>query len=248
MKKVYLIIPAMGLLLATAAFGDTIVLKSGKRVEATILEKTDQYVKIDYNGMPLYYENKYIESVITGQDPQAASRDGDTYLRRGLALAAGENLAEAVEMFKTGIEADPGDTNCRGAMEIIVAVEQGRISREYALSLLKGSYYLEKGEFPAAISHFQDVLRVNPGDADVCFNLACAYMNINEQELAVKYLGRVIEIRPDDAEAYSMRGSIYYTGGNFQKAKEDLLIARQLFEKKGETEKSEQIRQLLEDL
>jgi tetratricopeptide (TPR) repeat protein len=248
MKRVFLVIPAIGLILSNAAFGDTVVLKSGKRIEGTIVEKTDQYVKVDNNGKPLYFENKYIESVIPGEGRQALMQSGYSYLQQGLALANGENLVEAEEMFKKGAEADPADKNCRGARELLTAVEQGRITREYALSLLKGSYYLQKQEYPAAISHLQDALRINPGDIDVCYNLACAYMNINEQELAVKYLSKVLEARVEDAEAYSLRGSIYYIDGNLEKAKGDFLIAAELFKKNGETEKSEQIRQLLEEL
>lgn len=42
-------------------FADTLILKSGKVIECKILEKNQDYIKIEYAGGPLYYERKYIK-------------------------------------------------------------------------------------------------------------------------------------------------------------------------------------------
>lgn len=51
-------------------FAETIVLKSGKKVEGKITEKADRYIKIDFDGVPLTY---YIDEVnaIDGVVPTA---------------------------------------------------------------------------------------------------------------------------------------------------------------------------------
>ena len=42
------------------AQADTIYLKSGKVIETNILEESADYIKIDFNGNPLYYQKKYV--------------------------------------------------------------------------------------------------------------------------------------------------------------------------------------------
>ncbi len=48
---------------ATLTFAETIVLKSGKKVEGKIIAKTDEYIKIDFQGVPLTYFFDEIESI-----------------------------------------------------------------------------------------------------------------------------------------------------------------------------------------
>ena len=45
------------------AFSETILLKSGQKVEGKILEKTDKYVKLDYFGVGLVYYNDEVDSI-----------------------------------------------------------------------------------------------------------------------------------------------------------------------------------------
>ena len=51
-------------------FADTVTLKSGKVLECRVLERGQEYLKIEYLGQPLYYENKYVQKV--SQDSDAA--------------------------------------------------------------------------------------------------------------------------------------------------------------------------------
>ena len=44
-----------------------IILKSGKEITAEIIEKTDTYIKVDYQGIPVYYELKYIAGIEEAQ-------------------------------------------------------------------------------------------------------------------------------------------------------------------------------------
>jgi len=45
------------------SFADTLILKSGKVIECKILEKKQEYIKVEYAGSPLYFECKYIQQV-----------------------------------------------------------------------------------------------------------------------------------------------------------------------------------------
>jgi hypothetical protein len=45
---------------------DTVLLKSGQKVEGRIVEKTDKYVKLDFFGVDLVYYNDEVASIIQG--------------------------------------------------------------------------------------------------------------------------------------------------------------------------------------
>ena len=44
-------------------FSQTIILKSGQKVEGTIVEQTDKYVKLEFQGVQLVYYNDEITSI-----------------------------------------------------------------------------------------------------------------------------------------------------------------------------------------
>jgi hypothetical protein len=54
------------------AFGETIVLKSGKKVNKKILEKTNQYIKVDYDGVAVTYYLDEIECMYDDGQPLSA--------------------------------------------------------------------------------------------------------------------------------------------------------------------------------
>ena len=57
--------------LSHLSFAETIVFKSGKTVEADIIEKRDEYIKIDIAGIPLMYYFDEIETIDgVSPDPQ----------------------------------------------------------------------------------------------------------------------------------------------------------------------------------
>lgn len=52
-------------------FADTLFLKSGKVFDCRIVEKTSDYVKIEYSGRPLYFEWKYVRKIDEHAIPHA---------------------------------------------------------------------------------------------------------------------------------------------------------------------------------
>ena len=58
---------------ATPLFAETIVLKSGQKVEGKLLEKTNEYIKINFQGVVLTYFNDQVES-IEGEKPTIGSQ------------------------------------------------------------------------------------------------------------------------------------------------------------------------------
>lgn len=69
MEKKRLLILLLVLCLPVSIFAETVVLKSGKTVEGKIIEKTDKYVKIDFQGVPITYFVDEIEKVVSDNSP-----------------------------------------------------------------------------------------------------------------------------------------------------------------------------------
>jgi len=63
MKKLLIVLVCLGFLLSSIAFADTITIKSGKTIEGKIVERTDEYIKIDFHGVPIIYYLDEIESI-----------------------------------------------------------------------------------------------------------------------------------------------------------------------------------------
>ena len=61
--KIILLVLIGSLLSVSSVYAETIVLKSGKSVEGKLLEKTDKYIKIDFQGVPVTYYFDEIESI-----------------------------------------------------------------------------------------------------------------------------------------------------------------------------------------
>jgi len=54
------------ILFLNLGFSETILLKSGQKVEGKIIEKTDKYVKLDFFGVDLVYYNDEVASITQG--------------------------------------------------------------------------------------------------------------------------------------------------------------------------------------
>ena len=62
-KGLIVLLLAISLCFPSFIFAETIILKSGKKVEGKIIKKTDKYIQIDFPGVPLTYFLDEIESI-----------------------------------------------------------------------------------------------------------------------------------------------------------------------------------------
>jgi len=66
MKKILsglIILIWLVLCFSSLVIAEAVILKSGKKLEGKILEKTDKYIKIDFDGIPLTYYFDEIEKI-----------------------------------------------------------------------------------------------------------------------------------------------------------------------------------------
>jgi tetratricopeptide (TPR) repeat protein len=201
---------ALVLWVPCSAWGETVVLKSGKRIDGLIVEKAKDYIKMEADGSVLYYENKYIQEIQgSAPDPAAVTpgaplEDVRAYLKQGLKLACEEKLEDAQRELSKGLALDATDSNIQGVLSIISDYRRGIVDTVYAQNLFRGLLFLMQEEYQKAIDPLERAWTVQPGDPDVNYNLGLAYAAIHDYKKAQFYLQIVVKLHPDDVSARAL--------------------------------------------
>ena len=263
------------LFLPAGLLAEGVVLKSGKKIEGRIVEQTGEYVKIESNGSPLYYERKYIASI---EGDNLESADINSYIKSGLQYGSQAKFKEAEEELKEGLKIYPSEHNLKEVSKIIDDLRKGLIREEYVLHWFKGSHNLINAQYQPAITEFKEALKLHPDDPDlyyylgVCnysleqyeeaitdlkkvsgikpndevyYYLGASHYSLGRYPEAIAYMKKVLEINPDDAEAYSIMGTSQYLSGEPKQAREALSKAIGLLKNKGDYLKAADIEEFL---
>lgn len=230
------------------AYADVITLKSGKKVEGIITERTGAYIKIEFGGAPLYYERKYIADIQEGK-PQAARQgiaglsigrgatqpdEADSILRKGLHAACEGKFDEARAEFEKGKLAADAGGSIAGALAILDKLKSGAMKEDYAGYIFKGAYALLNNDYKLAIIWLEQAHRMDPSDSDVCYNLGLAYYSDDRHEKAIEYLTKSLGSGRDDAGAYALLGTSYYITGDLRQSRDSFKKAGKLFKIDGD--------------
>lgn len=224
MVKLILAIVISGLFFPTPLFAETITLKSGKKIEGKILDRTDKYIKIESDGALLYYKLQSIAAIDKDQDlvtpvssEDIPTKDARFYLKEGFKYGAQARFEEAEQEFKKGLALDSSDNNLKEAAKMIADLNSGAINKEYAVYLFKGSNYLINEQYQQAITEFMKALELKPDDADLNYYLGVCHYSSEQYTQAITYLNRAQEIKPDEEINYYL-GACYYSLAEFSQA------------------------------
>ncbi len=184
------------------AAGENIVLKSGKEIEGRILERTDEYIRVDYNGTPLYY---YLDNISSIDGRQIIQPSRKTVVPATSREDTGV-LDDQIKEMKSALEEKD-----RQIEELKAQVkESGRLKNDLevlhqAFRKLQAKYYNNLGgsflyekEFDRAAEAFAASLDLDPWNPEACFNLALIYENyLKDLKSAIAYYERYLSILPD---------------------------------------------------
>ena len=92
----------------------------------------------------------------------------------------------------------------------------------------RGIAYGEKGEFHCAIKDFTKAIELKPNFAEAYYYLGRAYHSNYEFDSAIENYTKAIELDSDNAETYCYRGVAWLYLQNWEKAKTDLVTAKDL--------------------
>ncbi|OQX22666.1 MAG: hypothetical protein BWK75_00190 [Candidatus Altiarchaeales archaeon A3] len=122
-----------------------------------------------------------------------------------------------------------------GAILILSVLISGCIENDDAIKHndLGVSYY-ESGNFEEAEKEYKEAIKINPNFATAHYNLESLLINLTRYEEAEEEFREAIKINPNFAEAHAYLGLLLYVQTkNKDKAKEEILKAKDLFEKQG---------------
>ncbi len=207
------------------AFAGVIVLKTGEEVEGVIIKKTPEYVEVNVLGEPRRYPRAQIAKIrgrraMAPKEVPIAKEGAQPSLNfsQALTLAAKGDLEAAQESFKEIFRQGYADDNVLEALNICEDVNQGKITKNQAIDIFKGLSHIDRHQYEEALKVFKDVIKRDPDNVDVYYNLASVYQYLGRYEEAIPYLKRVLELDPNDRDTLFELGSTYYGLGDHEEA------------------------------
>lgn len=205
--RVCVILIAACVFMNAPACAETIVLRSGKRIEAKILEKTKEYIKIDYKPSPLYYNWDSIDTIdgqpVPGRKPRVKPQPAQTEAAAFSSSSAGiqemQSLLDAkdkeIESLRSRLKED------QKTREEFEKLKQAyiRLQAKYFNNL--GGTFLYEKEFDKAARAFQEALDIDPWNPEACFNIGMLNDEyLKDAKTAVSFYERYLVLSPNAAD------------------------------------------------
>lgn len=146
-------------------------------------------------------------------------------------------LIATVAMLYTGCGAGKKTENIEAGMSAIAALEYDNAlasfeaakaagENEKLLYRGEGLAYMGKTMYAEAATDFETALSYSDGrirdiDFDINYYLATAYYRQGEQAKAIAVYDAILALRPEEKDAYYLRGVVYANQGELEKAQED---------------------------
>ncbi|MBU2102291.1 MAG: tetratricopeptide repeat protein [Candidatus Omnitrophota bacterium] len=183
-----------------SAFAETIVLKSGKTIEATILERTNESIKIDVAGIPVTYYLEDIQSI--GNEKIGLPADIPTDILTGIPAGISAELP--------GLAQNPPLIKDKKDFSYTKRGIPGPFHKTYNLHNEKGLKCLENNDYQCAISEFETAIKLIPTESVCYINLGLTYKKMGNHQEAIKFLEKAISCDPEDSEIYYNLGNVYF--------------------------------------
>jgi tetratricopeptide (TPR) repeat protein len=156
--------------------------------------------------------------------------DADVYNSLGLALAEHGNLEQAVRVYRSGLDFNPKNAHLHSNLGVAL-LQQGQLDKAFkelqvALDLLPvsethnnmGMLLASKDQLVEAIEHYNEAIRLDPGNAKAYFNLGNAFLVQSKLEESAASYRRAISIKPDYAKALSNLAVVLSQQGKLDEA------------------------------
>ena len=162
-----------------------------------------------YNRGAVHYNKGELDCAITDYDkaielnPELA----DAYNNRGNAYRRNGNVDLAIEDYNRTIELRPDDA---------LAYNN------------RGIAYLIKDELDRAVGDYSKAIELRPDDALAYYNRGITYVNKGAVDRAIEDYSKALDLKPELALAYYNRGEAWLRLRKWNKAKTDLIAAKNM--------------------
>lgn len=132
-------------------FAETIILKSGEKFEVKVIEKTDDYIMIDYYGSHVNYNMYEIEGIVEEE-------------KQVLPIPQEETLYQE---YQLPIKSEETDDFQR--------IEEST-KKEAVAYLNRGREYYDNGQYQQAIPYLQKAIEIDPNYQEAFAGLGYTYL------------------------------------------------------------------------
>ncbi len=163
-----------------------------------------------YNNRGIVYERKgdyglaiqdYTEAIALNPD------DATAYYNRGIVYERKGDYGLAIQDYTEAIALNPDDATAY---------------------YNRGIVYERKGDYGLAIQDYTEAIALNPDDATAYYNRGIVYERKGDYGLAIQDYTEAIALNPDDATAYYNRGEAWLFLKEWDKARSDLTMAKNM--------------------
>jgi tetratricopeptide (TPR) repeat protein len=150
---------------------------------------------------------------------RASVKKGTMYyqLIDGKLILAESPTGEAMALSRSG-----------GEFRAAVPYKKPKASKLALAHTKRGTAYLKKGQYDAAIGEYNKALEINPRSAVTYYNRSVAYTGKGQYDKAVTDCSSALKLNPTDANSYYSRGVSYWHLGSKNEAMKDLQSAAKL--------------------
>jgi tetratricopeptide (TPR) repeat protein len=184
-----------------------------------------------------------------------------TYFKRGFTYGVLEDYRKAIADFDKAIALDPrlaeayynrgkAYRNLKDDAKALLDYDKAiSLNPKFAEAYMnRASIFANRKEISKALSDFNRAIAINP-NIELAYALrGNLYASLKDYSRAIADYDKAILINPEFALIYKQRGLIYALSGKNQKAKEDLQISADLFQKQGNTKDYVETIRLMADI
>lgn len=171
---------------------ETIILKSGKRIEGKIIEKTDQYIRIEIiEGVPVTYWLNEVERVEEEAPPTPQGAVPELPLDRS---AIEEYINEASRYYLEGKYEDA----ISSLNKVIELDPYNEDISDFYVDLGILYYYLDRPK--EAISSFQKAISLKSDNSDAYLFMGIVYDSIRQKTEAKENLSKALELFKEEPD------------------------------------------------
>ncbi|MDO8580128.1 MAG: tetratricopeptide repeat protein, partial [Candidatus Omnitrophota bacterium] len=184
----------ISLLANSHVFADTILLKSGTKFDATVIERNDHGVVVDFNGNRFTYREDEIESI------------------QPLDSASSKKVSECEKAYRSN--------QFERTLDLCHKLIESEPNNASAYSLMGGALdNLNKPE--EAVTYYQKAVDIDSNNATRYLDLGAALdrlMKYEKYDEAITNYKKAIELQPNFFEAYNNLGNVLAAQENFEEA------------------------------
>jgi tetratricopeptide (TPR) repeat protein len=201
-------------------------LKVLRDLEAGVINK--EFTLLFFKGIASLVQNKPQQAIAELQKALLIKEDYvKAYNMLGMAYASIGDTGQALSHFKKALKINPSYTEALFNM---------------------ASYHSSLGNYQQALECYQIIIALQPDSADAYADIAGVYAALDQYPQSISYYRKLIDLNALNGHAYYNLGMAYFMTDDFPRARESLMSAQEIFQKKNDSQNVEVTLEYLERL